>query len=74
MALLFCAQVGGKTMEKTTQANEVGRPFGEQPERREPAQAARPMFSDPAVKETRTAQPAVAGDGQLVELGYGHGV
>jgi hypothetical protein len=57
-------------MENRTQANEVGEP----PERHEPAQAARPVFTDPAAKETRSAPPAVAGDGQLVELGYGHGV
>jgi hypothetical protein len=64
----------GETMENRPQATDVSRQAGEPPERREPAPAARQSFTDPAVKETMTAQPAVASDGQMVELGYGHGV
>jgi hypothetical protein len=62
-------------MEQQNQTHDAGRPAAEHADRQEPAAAVRQTFGEPTSHETRiVAQPAVAGDGQLVEAGYGHGV
>ena len=62
-------------MESQSEAPDTARPAASQEDRREEPQPARQAFAEPAMHESRmSAQPAVASDGQLVELGYGHGV
>jgi hypothetical protein len=61
-------------MEKQNQAQDGGRAGGDHRGEREPVAAVRHPFAEPAAPDVRLAQPMVAGDGQIVEAGYGHGV
>lgn len=59
-------------MDDRTEPADTGRRSTEEREQQE-APPARRAFIEP-LQEPRTAQPALASDGQVVEAGYGHGV